>query len=104
MRGSKADAAMYWKAYAQNRLGQRAESLATIAELIKSHPNSRYVSQAKALEADVRRGTGTGRSIPKAQADEELKLMAINGLLGQDPERARADAREAAGREQLAAA
>ncbi len=87
MNGSNVDAAKYWKAYAQNRLGQRAESLATIAELIKSHPNSRYVSQAKQLEADVRRTTGQAVS-PEAQADEEMKLMALNALQHQDPERA----------------
>ncbi|MGH3116936.1 MAG: HEAT repeat domain-containing protein, partial [Gaiellales bacterium] len=81
------DAAQYWKAYAQNRLGQRAEALATIAELIKSHPASRYVSQAKQLEADVRRTSGQTFS-PDAQVDEDLKLMAINALQHQDPERA----------------
>jgi HEAT repeat protein len=85
--GSKVDAAMYWKAYAQNRLGQRAESLATIAELIKAHPNSRYVSQAKQLEADVRRSTGQPGN-PETQADEDMKQMAINALQHQDPERA----------------
>jgi HEAT repeat protein len=85
--GAKADAAKYWKAYAQNRLGQRAEALATIAELIKSHPNSRYVSQAKQLEADVRRGTGQTVN-PESQADEDLKLYAIQSLQHQDPERA----------------
>jgi HEAT repeat protein len=87
MNGSNVDGAKYWKAYAQNRLGQRAESLATIAELIKSHPNSRYVTQAKTLEADVRRSTGQSAS-PETQADEDLKLMAINALQHQDPERA----------------
>ncbi len=85
--GTKVDAAKYWKAYAQNRLGQRAEALATIAELIKSHPDSRYVSQAKSLEGDVRRTTGQSVS-PENQADEDLKLMAINALQHQDPERA----------------
>ncbi|HEX2342921.1 MAG TPA: HEAT repeat domain-containing protein [Vicinamibacterales bacterium] len=87
MNGSNVDGAKYWKAYAQNRLGQRAESLATIAELIKSHPNSRYVTQAKQLEADVRRTTGQPVN-PETQADEEMKLMALNALQHQDPERA----------------
>jgi hypothetical protein len=87
LNGSRIDGAKYWKAYAQNRLGQRAEALATIAELIKSHPNSRYVSQAKSLEADIRRGTGQAPS-PEGQADEDLKLMAINALQHQDPDRA----------------
>ena len=87
MNGSRVDAAKYWKAYAQNRLGQRAESLATIAELIKSHPSSRYVSQAKQLEADVRSSTGQPGN-PETQADEDMKRMAINALQHQDPERA----------------
>jgi HEAT repeat protein len=87
MNGSRVDAAKYWKAFAQNRLGQRAESLATIAELIKSHPNSRYVSQAKQLEGDVRRSTGQPAS-PETQADEDMRMMALNALQHQDPERA----------------
>jgi HEAT repeat protein len=87
MNGSRVDAAKYWKAFAQNRLGQRAESLATIAELVKSHPNSRYVSQAKQLEADVRRSTGQPVN-PESQADEEMKLIALNALQHQDSERA----------------
>lgn len=85
--GMKADAAMYWKAYAQNRLGQRGEALSTIAELIKGHPNSRYIGQAKALEVEVRRDTGQPVR-PEAQGDEDLKLMAIQALQQQDPERA----------------
>jgi HEAT repeat protein len=86
MSGSKADAAKYWKAYAQNRLGQRAESLATIAELIKTHPESRYVSQAKALEADVRRTSG--EPVAESQTDDDMVLAALQGLQHQDPERA----------------
>jgi HEAT repeat protein len=85
--GAKKDAAMYWKAYAQNRVGQRAEALATIAELIKAHPGSRYVAQAKQLEVEVRRDTGQPVR-PEAQADDDLKLMAIQALQNQDPERA----------------
>lgn len=87
MNGSSIDAAKYWKAYAHNRLGQRAESLATIAELIKSHPNSRYVAQAKQLEAEVRSGTGQTVN-PETQANEDMRMMALNALQHQDPERA----------------
>jgi HEAT repeat protein len=86
MNGSKADAAKYWKAYAQNQLGQRAEALATIAELIKSHPNSRYVSQAKSLEARVR--GSSGQPVAGAEpVDEDTAMAALNGLQHQDPER-----------------
>ena len=70
MKGTRADAALYWKAFSQNRLGQRAEALATIAELTKSYPNSRYLKQAQALEAEVRRDVGQPVR-PEEQADED---------------------------------
>ena len=59
MKGPRADGALYWKAYAQDRLGQRAEALATIAELTKTYPKSRYLKQAQALEMEVRRNVGS---------------------------------------------
>ena len=87
LKGPKADAALYWKAYAQDRLGQRAEALATLAALTKDHPKSPYVQQAKALEAEVRRNAGQPVR-PQDQQDEDLKLMALNALQHQAPEQA----------------
>ena len=84
MKGTRADSALYWKSYAQNRLGQRAESLSTIAELTKSYPTSRYIKEAKALEVEVRGATGQKVS-PEAQADEDLKILALNALANSDP-------------------
>jgi hypothetical protein len=52
LKGTRADSALYWKSYAQNRLGQRADALSTIGELTKSYPNSRYLKEAKALEVE----------------------------------------------------
>jgi HEAT repeat protein len=83
----RTDAALYWKAYALNRLGQRPDALQTIAELLKAFPSSRYLQQAKALEVEVRRDAGQPVR-PESQSDEELKLMAIQGLQNSDPERA----------------
>jgi hypothetical protein len=84
-KGSKADAALYWKAYAQNRLGQRADALTTIATLTRDYPKSRYLEQAKALEVDVRRDTGQPVR-PEAESDEELKILAIQALQNSDSE------------------
>ena len=79
LKGSKADAALYWKAYSQNRLGQRSEALATIAELNKNYPNSGYRKQTAVLEAEVRRDIGQpGR--PQDSADDEVKLLALQSL------------------------
>jgi HEAT repeat protein len=87
MKGSRADAALYWKAYSQDRVGQRAEALATIAALGRDFPKSRYLKEAKALEAEVRRKAGQPVR-PQDQADEDLKLMAIAALQHQAPEQA----------------
>ena len=86
LKGARTDSALYWKSYAQNRLGQRADSLATIAELTNTYPSSRYTKEARALEVEVRGSTGPVGA--QAQADEELKLIAINALAQSDPTQA----------------
>jgi tetratricopeptide (TPR) repeat protein len=85
--GAKADGATYWKAYAQNRLGQRSEALATLDALLKKSPNSRWAGDAKALQLEVRQAVGRPVT-PEQESDEELKLLAIRGLLNTDAERA----------------
>jgi len=85
--GARADGALYWKAYALNRLGKRTESLATIDDLLKKFPASRWTNDAKALQIDVKQATGQPVS-PDQTADEELKLMALNAVMQSDPERA----------------
>ena len=87
LKGSKADAALYWKAYAQNKLGQRADALGTIAQLARDYPDSRYQQQAKALEVEVRRDTGQPVR-PENENDEDLKLMALQALQNSEPEQA----------------
>ena len=84
---SHADGALYWKAYAQNRLGRRGEAQATLAQLSREYPQSRWLNDAKALEIEVRQASGQPVS-PDAESDEDLKLLAINGLMTNDPERA----------------
>jgi HEAT repeat protein len=86
-KGPRADGALYWKAYAQDRLGQRSEALATIAELTKTYPKSGYLKQAQALEMEVRRKAGQPPN-PDDQTDEDLKLLALNSVMNSDPERA----------------
>lgn len=86
-KGSRTDAAMHWKAFSQFRLGRWDDSLATIAQLRKDHPQSRYLGEAKALEADVRRFSGQ-RTDPAQIDDDDIKLIALSGLQRTDPERA----------------
>ncbi len=84
---SRADGAYYWKAYALNKLGKRDEALAALAELAKQFPQSSWLNDAKALQAEVQQGKGQPVS-PENQADEDLKLYAINALINSDADRA----------------
>jgi len=86
LKGARVDAAMYWKAYAQNKLGQRPEALATLGSLTKDYPKSRYLNDAKALEVEVR--SRSGRLDPAQESDEDLKLIAIQALQNSDAEQA----------------
>jgi tetratricopeptide (TPR) repeat protein len=81
------DGAMYWKAYALDRLGQRPDALAALQELTKAYPNSRYLGDAKALEIEVKQNAGQPAK-PEDHANEDLKLIAINSLMQSDPDRA----------------
>ncbi|MGH9742134.1 MAG: hypothetical protein ACRD51_07250, partial [Candidatus Acidiferrum sp.] len=87
MNGPQTDAAMYWKAYAENKLGKRDSALTTIADMKKRFPQSRWLKDAGALEIEVRQSTGQPAH-PDSQPDEELKMLAITGLMNSDPQRA----------------
>jgi HEAT repeat protein len=84
---SRADGAYYWKAYALNKLGKRDEALAALAQLAKQFPQSGWVNDAKALQAEVQQAKGQPVS-PENQADEDLRLYAINALMNSDADRA----------------
>lgn len=86
-RGSKTDAALYWKAYSLAKLNQRADALTTISDLNKQFASSRWIKDAKALEVEIRQASGQTVS-PDSQTDDETKLMALRGLMNNDPERA----------------
>lgn len=86
-KSDRADGALYWKAYSLNRLGKRDDALAAIAQLRRDYTKSRWLDDAQALEVEVRQNSGKPVS-PEAESNEELKLIAINGLLNADPDRA----------------
>jgi HEAT repeat protein len=86
-KGRRADAALYWLAYTRRKQGQSAQALTVVAELRRAHPQSRWLKQAEALEMEIRQQSGQPPR-PENVADEDLKLMALNGLLNTDPEQA----------------
>ena len=86
LKGPRQDGALYWMAYALNKLNRRAEALNVIEGLKKGHPNSRWLNDAKALEIEVRQRSG--QKIKPEAVDDDLKVMAVQSLMHSDPEKA----------------
>ena len=87
LKGKRADAALYWKAYALNKLGRRSEASSAIAQLRQQYPKSNWLRDAGALEVEIKQATGQPVN-PATQSDEDLKLLALNSLMNPDSERA----------------
>src|SRR5579863_1189492 len=85
--GPQTDAALYWEAYSENRQGKRDAALATLADLKHRFPQSRWQKDASALEIEVRQRTGQAPH-PESQDDEELKMLALQGMMNCCPEKA----------------
>jgi hypothetical protein len=87
MKLKRADAGLFWKAYSQNKLGQRTEALATLNAMEKEYPQSRWLDDARKLEVEVKQLSGQPVS-PDDESNCELKLLALNGLQQADPAKA----------------
>ena len=86
-KGERQDGAYYWKSYALAKVGRRDEAITLINELEKNNPKSRWLDDAKALRVELRQASGQPLS-SDVQNDEELKLIALNGLVDTAPDRA----------------
>lgn len=84
---ARADAALYWQAYAQMKQGHAQEAVAKIQALRAAHPKSRWLKEAGALELEIK-GRAGQPARPESIEDEELKLIAIQNLMHMDPAQA----------------
>jgi len=87
LKTTRTDAGLYWKAYSLAKLGRRADALGSLADLQQRFKDSRWIRDAKALEVEIRQASGQPVA-PETQGDDELKLMALRGLMQSDSERA----------------
>ena len=85
--GTRTDGALFGKAYALHRLGRRDEALAALAQLRTSHAASRWMADAQALETEIKQGQGQ-KDRAQLDAEEDLKALALSGLMEADPEKA----------------
>src|ERR1700722_11342196 len=81
--GSRAEAALYWEAYAENKQGNASRALEICAELRHGFPQGNWVKECSALEIKIH-GKSADPMPPQAEQDEELKLLALNSLMQQD--------------------
>ncbi len=86
-KGQRVEGAYYWKAYALGKSGKRDEAVTLLNELEKNYPKSRWLDDARALRVELRQAAGQPLSAD-VQNDEELKLIALNGLVDTAPDRA----------------
>jgi HEAT repeat protein len=86
-KGRRADAALYWRAYSLQKLGRKADALETLTQLRSAYPKSSWVKEANQLDLEIRKGGGTAPP-PEKLEDEDLKLMALDGLMNSDPAKA----------------
>jgi HEAT repeat protein len=83
-KGAHSDGALYWKAYAQYKLGRSEDALATLAELRRSYAQSHYIADARVLEADVRKSSG--KPATDTADDDEIKLLALSSMQRSNPQ------------------
>ena len=85
------DAALYWKAYtlkSSQNVTDALEHHCGPAEAIRGQPLDERATR-KALEENGDRARRLGQAVsPEGQNDDDLKLLALRGLMRSDPERA----------------
>jgi HEAT repeat protein len=86
-KSARVDGAYYWKAYAQSKLGRSSDALNTLAQLQREYPQSHWLRDSKALQLELKQQTGVHVSLA-SETDEDLKLLAINGLMHSEPDKA----------------
>ena len=84
--GNRAEAALYWKAYAENKEGKPKLALDTCNQLRLTFPQGKWINECGALEIEIR-GQSDDLMPPQEEQDEELKLLALNALMQQDESR-----------------
>ncbi len=87
-KGKKADAALYWKAYALNKLGRATLVSSTCIQLRTEYASSTWNKDCSTLMAPEQLSTPARRGGSSAESDADLKALALNFLLNREPARA----------------
>lgn len=80
----KQDAALYWLAYSFHKAKKNQRALKTIEKLASKYPESKWVDDGFALEAEIKDELGEAGDI----TNDEMKLYAIDSLMNASDDRA----------------
>jgi HEAT repeat protein len=83
MHGARADAGLYWQAYAENKMARSADALEACSRLRATYPRSAWIKECGVLEIEIHKQSGAAVS-PQGEQDEDLQLLALNALAQQD--------------------
>lgn len=83
----RADAALYWLGFAHYKANRFEPGLLSLQTLLNGHPTSRWLNDARALQVEIKQAQGKPIS-PDSAEDDELKLIALNGLVRSEPDKA----------------
>ena len=83
-----ADGALYWKAYAEDKLGHSAAALDSCAALLADYPKSSWLEDCGALQIEIHSKSGHV-VLPTPQDSDDLKLLALNSMMQHDEAQAR---------------
>jgi HEAT repeat protein len=83
----RADAAMYWRAYALSKLNRKSEALNQLGDLRKHFPQSRWWTNDGAALLAMLDPKAAAQS-PESKENEEMQLLAIQSLMNSDDPRA----------------
>lgn len=81
--GDRAEGALYWLAYVENKQGQSSSALETCGTLRRDHAGSSWIEECGALEIEIRAKSGQPVA-PKAEQSDDLKLLALASLMQRD--------------------
>ena len=94
-KGKKADSALYWKAYALNKLGRESLVSSTCTQLATSYSSSPWNKDCAALNPAASTNVkprvhvrGEDERRDDLGSDADLKALALNSLLNRDPAQA----------------
>lgn len=84
---SHAEGALYWKAYAENKVGQSSTALDTCGTLRREHSGSSWIDECGALEIEIHAKNGQPVP-PKSEQTDDLKVLALASLMQHDEKKA----------------